>query len=140
MVTRTEAPALTGEPFWKTVFLLAALYDGILGAVFFFFFRPIFAALSVPLPDTTSYLHLTAGYVFVQGVGYWLVYRDLLRNLGIVQVGIVYKAIYIAVAAYYLLIGQMPHAIFAWFGALDVVFLLLFVRFLGVAGAARVHR
>ncbi len=129
MVTQAEAPAMAGDPFWKRVFLIAALYDSILGALFFLFYRPIYAVFGIPLPDNTSYIHLSAGYVFVQGVGYWFVFRDLLGNLGIVKVGIIYKAIYIAVAVYYLSIGQLPHAIFAWFALFDVVFLLLFARF-----------
>ena len=121
-----------GVGFWRGFFLVAALYDLILGAVFFFFYGPIFSILGIPLPPNTSYIHLTAGYVFVQGLGYWLVFRDLLGNLGIVKVGIVYKAIYTAVAVYYLATGALPDAVFAWFAVFDLAFLSLFVRFLMV--------
>ena len=40
--------------------------------------------------------------MFVQGVSYLLVWTDPLGNLGVVKVGVVYKASYSALAAYYL--------------------------------------
>ena len=105
----------------------------ILGAVFFFLFGPIFDLLEVALPNNTSYIHLNAGFVFVQGIGYWFVYRNMLRNVDLVKLGVIYKAIYTLVAVYYLAIGELPDAIFAWFAAFDVLFLLGFVRFLLLA-------
>ena len=116
--------------FFRTFFLVAALYDLILGAVFFVFYGPIFTLLDAALPNSTSYIHLMAGFVFVQGVGYWFVYRNMLRNVDIVKLGVVYKAVYSLVAFYYLLIGQLPDAVFAWFAVFDVLFLMGFVRFL----------
>ena len=137
MVTRLEAAGSRTVRVFKALFLVAALYDGILGLAFFFLYRPLFDALGIHVPDNTSYIHLTAGFVFVQGVGYWLVYRDMLRNVDIVKLGVVYKAIYIGVAAYYLAIGQLLDAVFAWFAAFDVGFLLLFVAFLVLARPRR---
>lgn len=119
--------------FFKTFFLIAALYDLILGAVFFVLYEPIFDFLEIALPYSTVYIHLTAGFVFVQGVGYWFVYRNMIRNVDIVRLGVVYKGVYSVVAFYYLLIGQLPDAVFAWFAGLDVFFLIGFVRFLMLA-------
>lgn len=116
--------------FFRTFFLVAALYDLILGAVFFVFYGPIFTLLDAALPNSTSYIHLMAGFVFVQGVGYWFVYRNMLRNVDIVKLGVVYKAVYSLVTFYYLLIGQLPDPLFASFAVFDVLFLMGFVRFL----------
>jgi len=116
--------------FWKPFFLVAAVYDAILGAAFFLFYQPLFHALSISLPNNTSYIHITAAYVFVQGLSYWFVYRNPVGNVDIVKVGIVYKVIYSGLAFYYLAIGQLLSSIFAWLGVVDVVFLVLFVRFL----------
>ena len=131
MATRLEDAGSLN--FFKTFFLIAALYDLILGAVFFVLYGPIFSFLDIALPNSTSYIHLTAGFVFVQGVGYWFVYRNMLRNVDIVKLGVVYKAVYSLVSFYYLLIGQLPDAVFAWFAVLDVLFLIGFVRFLMLA-------
>ena len=116
--------------FWKPFFLVAALYDGILGAAFFFFYNPIFHALGIQLPNNTSYIHITTAYVFVQGLSYWFVSRDPVKNVDIVKIGIVYKVIYVGLAFYYLAIGQLLSALFAWLGLTDLIFLVFFVWFL----------
>jgi hypothetical protein len=136
MATNLEqaSPSTIGR--FKAFFLTASLYDLILGVVFFFLFVPIFRWLGVPLPENASYLHLSAGFVFVQGVGYSLVYRNMQRNVDLVRVGALYKAIYTLVAVYYWAIGQLPHAVFAWFAVFDFLFLLGFIRFLMLARPA----
>ena len=135
MTTRLEADA-TSLNWFKMLFLLAALYDGVLGVVFLFFYGPIYQSLGVPLPNRPSYIHLSAAFVLAQGVGYWFVYRNMLRNVDLVKVGVVYKAAYTLVSAYYLLAGQLLHAMFAWFAVCDLLFLLAFVRFLVLAQPA----
>lgn len=115
--------------FWKPFFLVAALYDGILGVLFFVFYNPLFHALGIALPNNTSYIHITTAYIFVQGLSYWFVSRNPIRNVDIVKIGIVYKVIYIGLALYYLAIGQLLHAVFAWLGLSDFVFLVFFVWF-----------
>jgi hypothetical protein len=115
---------------WKTFFLIAALYDGLLGLAFFFLYNPLFSMFDITLPNNTSYIHLTAAFVFVQGVGYWFVFQDPEGNHGIVKLGIVYKGVFALLAAYYWAIGQLLHPIFALFGILDVLFLIGFVLFL----------
>jgi thiaminase len=47
-----------------------------------------------------------------------------------VKVGTIYKAAYVLVALGALVNGQLPHVIFAWFAACDVLFVIGFVRFL----------
>jgi hypothetical protein len=113
--------------FYKTVFLVGAAYDMIIGAVFFLAWRPIFESLAIEPPGHVSYLHITTAYVFVQGLGYWYVSRNIIRNLDLVRLGIVYKTIYVGLAAYYLMINQLLHAVFAWFAVFDLIFLILFV-------------
>jgi hypothetical protein len=115
--------------FWKPFFLVAALYDGIIGAAFFFFYNPIFHALSIQLPNNTSYIHITTAYIFVQGLGYWFVSRNPAKNVDIVKIGIVYKVIYVGLALYYLVIGQLLSALFAWLALTDLIFLVFFVWF-----------
>ena len=132
MTAKLAAEGQGNLDFFKTFFLVAALYDVVLGAVFFFFYGPIFEILDVPLPNHPSYAHLTAAFVFVQGIGYWFVYRDMLRNVDLVKLGVVYKGTYSLLAVYYLASGELLDAIFAWFAVFDVLFLLGFVRFLAL--------
>lgn len=122
--------------FYRTFFVVAALYDGILGLVFFALYGPIYRFFAIPLPENLTYLQMISAFVFVQGVGYWYVSRDVLRNVDLVKVGTIYKAVYILVSLAAFVNGQLPHTIFAWFAACDVLFLIGFVRFLMLARPA----
>ena len=130
MTAATTANTTPASAGWRAFFLAAALYDIVLGVAFFFLFDPLFSALGIPLPENTSYIHLTAGFVFTQGLGYWFVYRDPPANLGIVKLGVVYKAIFSGLAFYYLAIGQLLHPAFLIFAVADLAFLVGFVLFL----------
>ncbi len=100
------------------------------GAAFFLLYGPLFETLGIALPNNTSYIHLTAAFVFTQGLGYWFVYQDPLANRGIVKVGVVYKLMFSGLAAYYLAIGELLHPVFALFGGVDLLFMIGFVLFL----------
>ena len=136
MATEPETAGLRKAALFGWVFLVAAVYDVVLGLVFFFGYSPIFDALDISVPENTSYIHISAAFVFVQGIGYWLVYRNMYRNVDIVRLGVIYKAVYTAVAVYYWAAGDLPHTVFAWFAVLDAIFLVLFVAFLANIRAA----
>ena len=134
MTTQLEQGGSIG--FYRTFFVVAAAYDGILGALFFAFYAPIYQYFAIPVPENLVYLHMIAAFVFVQGLGYWFVSRDMIRNVDLVKVGAVYKAVYVLVSLNALMTGQLPHTIFAWFAACDVLFFIWFVRFLMLARPA----
>lgn len=116
--------------FYRRVFWVGAAYDIVLGLSFFFFWKWLFDTLGIDPPANTSYIHITAAYVFMQGLGYWFVARDMLRNVDIVILGVIYKVLYIAMSVYYLAIGELLHEVFAWFAIFDLIFLVLFIAFL----------
>jgi len=130
MSTTVQRPVSSG---WRTFFLLAALYDLILGAAFLVASEPILTAIGMTLPPHIAYIQLAAVFVFVQGLGYWLVSRDPLANLGLVRVGIAYKAAYSGLALYYLATGQLPSVFFIPWAVFDLLFLIGFVMFLRAA-------
>jgi hypothetical protein len=134
MTTQLERSG--SEGFYRRLFLVGALYDAILGLLFLAFYAPIYRFFSIPLPENLTYLYMISAFVFVQGVGYWYVSRDPLRNVDLVKVGALYKAMYVAVSLGSLARGQLPHTIFAWFAACDVLFLVGFLRFLALARPA----
>jgi hypothetical protein len=115
---------------YRTFFLVAALYDVILGVGFFFLYGPLFEALNIALPNNTSYIHLTAAFVVVQGIGYWFVFQDPDANRGIVKLGVTYKIAFAGLSFYYAAIGELVHQVFLLFGVLDVLFLIGFVMYL----------
>lgn len=129
----TSSASVTMSRF-RLFFLVSAIYDMALGLAFFFLYEPLFKWIEMPLPPHVAYIQLSAVFVFVQGLGYGLVWGDPLPNLGIVRVGIAYKAGYSALAAYYLLTDQIPAMFFAWFGLFDLLFFFGFVWFLRWVG------
>ena len=64
------------------------------------------------------------GFVAEAGIEWVIAY------LGIVKLGIVYKAIFSALAFYYLAIGELLHPVFLVFGVADLLFLVGFWLFL----------
>lgn len=121
---------------WRTFFLIAAVYDMILGAAFLIAGEPILTAIGMTLPPHIAYIQLSAVFIFIQGLSYWLAYRDPLGNKGIVRVGIAYKAAYVGLTLYYLLIQQLPSVFFIPWAVFDLLFLIGFVRFLDTASRA----
>src|SRR3989304_3032292 len=74
---------IVGRPVsssWRNFFLVAALYDLILGAVFVVAGEPILTAIGMTLPPHIAYIQLAAVFIFVQGLSYWFVYRDPLAH------------------------------------------------------------
>lgn len=121
---------MRNKKFYRGMFLVATGYDLLLGFVFFLFYKSIYSVFSIELPNSPSYLQLSAAFVFVQGLLYYFVYRNLKRNIDIVKVGVAYKTVYTGVAFYYWAIGGLPHPMFALFGFLDLIFIVLFVLYL----------
>jgi len=118
------------EEYYKWLFLIAAIYDIVLGIIFTFFYKPVFSLLGVPLPEFAGYISLIGVFLFVLGVGYYYIYRGgLIKNRDLIKVGTLYKFAYAGVAFFYLLLGTLPHLIFVWvFGVLDLIFAVLFIE------------
>ena len=130
MSTTVDRPVSSG---WRTFFLVAALYDLFLGAAFVVFGESILKALGMALPPHVSYIQLAAVFTFVQGLSYWLVFRDPWGNLGLVRIGVAYKAAYSGLALYYLVLGILPSVFFIPWAVADLLFLVGFVMFLRIA-------
>jgi hypothetical protein len=139
MQTRLEAAGPRTMERYRWFFLVVAAFDGVLGVVFFLFYKPIFDFLDIAEPANSSYVLLTAAFVAVQGLGYYLVSRNMLRNIDLVRVGVVYKIVYTGLSVYYVISGQLLHTIFAWFGAFDALFIVGFIMFLRMARPVRSH-
>jgi len=128
--TKEEEVKMRNNKFYKRVFLIAAGYDFILGFIFFLFYKSTYSLFGIELPDSPTYLQLSAAFVFVQGLLYYFVYLNLKRNIDIVKVGVAYKIVYVGVAFYYWAVGGLPHEMFALFGFFDLIFIGLFVLYL----------
>jgi hypothetical protein len=120
------------EKYYRGLFLIAAVYDVLLGITFTFFPVRAFDVLGIreKLPAFGGYLTLLGVFVLVIGVAYFLISRgDLQRNMDLILIGTLYKLAYSATAFYYWLAGGLPHIAFAaLFGVADAVFFILMVE------------
>jgi hypothetical protein len=117
-------------PFYKWGFWISGIYDMVLGLGFFLFYKTIFSTFDIVLPESIAYIHLSAAFVFVQGIMYYLVSGNLQRNIDMVKAGVAYKIAYVGLCFYYWNIDALPHPMFGFFGICDVGFLALFLLFL----------
>jgi hypothetical protein len=110
----------------KTLFLVAALYDLILGIVFGLFFKPIYSGFGVELPNHAGYIQLAAAYIFIFGIGFLWVSRNPQANASLISLGILMKLAFVIVTFGHLLFATIP-VFYVPFAVLDLVFLALFI-------------
>lgn len=117
------------ERYYRGLFLVAAIYDLVLGVIFTFFHRPAFEILDVTPPEG-GYIPLLGSFLFVIGVAYYLIWRgDLVRNRDMIAIGTLYKLAYASIALIFWGIGDIPHIAFAAvFGLADLVFFVLMLE------------
>lgn len=117
------------ERYYKALFLVAAIYDIVLGIAFTFFHQPVFDMVGVTPPDG-GYIPLLGTFLFVIGIAYYLIWRgDLHQNRDMILVGTLYKLAYASVAFVYWALGDLPHVIFgAVFGIADLIFFVLMLE------------
>lgn len=117
------------EAFFRWLFLIAAVYDFVLGLIFFFGYQSIYSFFHITLPDYPMYLQMAVAFVIAMGVGYYFVYRNMYRNIDLVKLGVVYKGVYSGLTGYFYFAG-LAHILYFWFAVIDFIFLVLFVLFL----------
>jgi hypothetical protein len=118
--------------YYKVLFLIAAIYDLVLGIVFTFFYRFAFGLLGISdkLPEYGAYISLIGAFLFVIGVAYYLIYRsDLKGNRDLIMVGALYKFAYCATGLFYFVFGKIPHILFILlFGVIDLIMFVLMLE------------
>lgn len=115
------------EKYYRGLFLIAAIYDFILGIVFTFFPELPFNLLKIPekLPHFVGYIRLIGAFLFVIGVAYYLIYKgDFQKNRDLIVIGALYKFAYFSITFFYFVAGSIPHFLFfAVFGIVDLIML-----------------
>lgn len=110
----------------KKLFVIAALYDFVLGVVFLVAWKPIYNSLGVTLPNHDGYVQFGAALVAIFGVGFWFVSQNPERNRDIIKMGILLKIAYSGVVLGHHFFGSVP-GVWVPFAWCDLVFLGLFV-------------
>jgi hypothetical protein len=115
------------KPAWiRPLFVVAALYEIILGVVYFLGYETLYRRAGVALPNHPGYVQLNALFVIVMGAGFWFIARAPERNRDLIKVGVLFKAAYAGIIFYYLYRGNMPTMWLPW-AISDTVFMLAFL-------------
>ncbi len=107
-------------------FVVAALYDGLLGAAFLFAGGPLYEWFDVTPPNHPGYVQFPAALLIVFAAMFAAVAVNPLKNRNLIPYGILLKISYCGVVSYHWLTAGIPDM---WkpFCICDFIFLLIFV-------------
>jgi hypothetical protein len=113
--------------FWvKVVFMIAAVYDGVLGLAFLFFGSEIFRVANVTPPNDIGYIQFPALLLVVFAVMFFQIARNPPKHRELMVYGVALKASYAGVVFWHQMSGGIPMLWIPWAWA-DLVFLILFL-------------
>jgi hypothetical protein len=119
----------------RPLFLVAGLYDGLLGLAFFFGHDRIFAYFEVTPANHPAYVEFPALLLVVFGVMFFHVASDPVRLRPLIPYGIALKAAYAGLALWYQYTVGIPSMWLPW-AWMDVGFLVAFLlAWMALSGA-----
>ncbi len=110
----------------KGLFVIAAIYDGVLGLLFLFFPGLAFEMFEVTAPNHFGYVQFPAILLLIFAAMFWRVAQDPIPNRFIMLYGVALKTGYSGLVFYYMLTTGVPQMWVPWAWA-DLVFLALFL-------------
>ncbi|MHA1378895.1 MAG: hypothetical protein ACTSRG_10985 [Candidatus Helarchaeota archaeon] len=120
------------EKYYNFLFLSGAVWNFVVAflcLIASIFIIDLSSLFGMQVPPSLFWYHLYFGFVFIFGLGYYLVSQDLRKNHGIVIMGIMEKYMVFIVALFYFILGHIN--ILALFLVLiDLIYGCLFVEFL----------
>jgi len=114
-------------PRWiSPLFVVAALYDGVLGLLFLAAPGTPFRLFEVAPPNHPGYVQFPAALLLIFGLMFAAVARDPIVNRSLILYGILLKASYCGVTGWYWISSGIP-GMWKPFVVIDLVMGLLFV-------------
>jgi len=110
----------------KMFYIVAALYDAVLGVAFVLFPLSIYAMYQVEPPNHLAYVQFPGLLLIIFAAMFYQVSKNPVQNRGLIPYGVALKASYCGMVFYYMATSGVPgmYVPFAW---ADLAFLLLFV-------------
>ncbi len=114
-------------PKWiKPFFMVAGLYDGVLGLLFLAIPYKLFILTNVPPPNHIGYIQFPALLLVIFGIMFLNIARSPVANRNLIFYGILLKMSYSGVVLSHWMLGVMP-IMWVVFAIFDLIFLVLFV-------------
>lgn len=114
------------EKMVKAFYVIAGLYDGVLGVAFVLAPGAIFAMFGVEPPNHMAYVQFPALLLIIFGVMFFRIAMDPVRNRDLILYGCGLKISYCSMVFFYMATTGVPAMWVPWAWA-DLVFLALFV-------------
>lgn len=109
----------------KRLFLVAGLYDLLIGLVFLLRGSALLDWAGIPQPNHMGYLQFAALQLVIFGAMFLSVSRDPIKNRNLIPYGMMLKICYIGLTCFYWVQGECPK-LFQPFTVIDTVMLVLF--------------
>lgn len=113
------------KPIIVILFVIAALYDGLLGLGFLFSAETLFKGFQVPPPNHFGYVHFPAALLIVFALMYLAIAMNPQANRNLIPYGMLLKVSYCSVTGYHWFTAGLP-SMWKPFIFYDLVFLALF--------------
>lgn len=114
-------------PSWiRPLFLVAALYDGVLGAASVAVPLTLFALFGVTPPNHVGYVQFPALLLLIFAAMFLRIAADPVANRGLMPYGISLKVVYSGLVFFHQATGGVPSMWVPW-AWIDLMFLMLFV-------------
>jgi hypothetical protein len=110
----------------RVLFLVACLYDGLLGMAFLVLGPHLFEACSVTPPNHWGYVQFPAALLIIFALMFAAVSAKPVANRNLIPYGILMKLSYVTVVGYYWLLSGIP-AMWKPFAVADLIFAILFL-------------
>jgi hypothetical protein len=123
----------------RPFFVIAALYDGILGLAFLFAGSAMFERFNVTPPNHFGYVQFPALLLIIFAIMFLEVARNPAGNRNLIRYGILLKASYCGVVFFYWFTSGIP-GMWKPFAIADAVFLVLFALTCAVLGKGEARR
>jgi len=114
------------KPWIKPFFLVAALYEAVLGVAFFSAPGAIFDMFGVTPPNHMAYVQFPALLLILFGIMFYRIAMDPIKNRELILYGSGLKVAYCSMTFGYALTSSIPAMWMPWAWA-DLVFLALFI-------------
>ncbi len=110
----------------KLLFLVAGLYDFLIGLAFLLCGGMLLKWAGIPEPNHWGYLQFAALQLLIFGAMFLQVSRDPVGNRNLIVCGLMLKVSYVSLVAYYWAKGECP-LLFQPFAVIDAVMFVLFL-------------
>jgi hypothetical protein len=110
----------------RLLFVIAGLYDFIIGLTFLLFGTQLFDSTGVPPPNHWAYIQFSSLLLVVFGLMFFAVAFDPLANRNLIPYGLLLKLSYAGLVIYYWATTDCP-TLFKPFAIIDAVMFLLFL-------------